>query len=106
MINELYETILQRREEGAENSYTRYLFDAGLDKMLKKVGEESAEVLIAAKNADKDALVGEIGDLAYHVLVLMAQCGVTPEEVRELLRQRHGTAGNLKPPRDTAEDAL
>lgn len=95
-IREVYATILDRRDHPVEKSYTHYLFEQGIDKILKKVGEESAEVLIAAKNGDNAQTVGEIADLTYHVLVLMAQQGITPDDVQTLLAQRHGTAGNLK----------
>ena len=83
-ILNLYETILDRRENPVENSYTKYLFDKGLDKILKKIGEETAEVVIAAKNGVKQDTIGEIADLTYHVLVLMAQQGISPQEVADL----------------------
>ena len=67
-IQNIYDTILDRRDHPSENSYTRYLFDQGVDKMLKKVGEETAEVLIAAKNADNRETIGEIADLEEEVL--------------------------------------
>ena len=95
-IREVYATILERRDHPAENSYTRYLFDQGIDKILKKVGEECAETIIAAKNGSKEETIGEIGDLTYHLLVLMAQQGITPEEVEALLTSRHTKSGNLK----------
>lgn len=95
-INTVYETILSRRDHPVEKSYTRYLFDQGIDKILKKIGEESAEVLIAAKNGDAQQTIGEIGDLTYHVLVLMALQGITPQQVARLLNERHGQVGNLK----------
>jgi len=92
----VYGTILDRRDHPAENSYTRYLFDQGLDKILKKVGEECAETIIAAKNGDNAETVGELADLAYHLLVLMAAQGITPDDVIHLLEQRHVKSGNLK----------
>jgi phosphoribosyl-ATP pyrophosphohydrolase len=95
-IREVYETILDRRENPAEKSYTNYLFTAGMDKILKKIGEETAEIIIAAKNGDNTDTVGEIADLVYHVLVLMAAQGITPEDVAALLRERHSISGNLK----------
>lgn len=88
-IQAVYETILERRDHPAENSYTRYLFDQGIDKILKKVGEECTEVIIAAKAQDHRETVYEIADLAYHVMVLMVQAGVSLEEVREELAGRH-----------------
>lgn len=95
-LKEVYATILERRDHPSENSYTRYLFDKGLDKVLKKVGEETSEVLIAAKNGVKEDTVGEIADLTYHLLVMMAVQGISPEDVAALLRERHGKSGNLK----------
>ncbi len=95
-IREVYETILDRRDHPSDNSYTRYLFDQGIDKILKKVGEECAETLIAAKNGKNDETAGEICDLTYHVLVLMALQGITLEDLETILTQRHGKAGNLK----------
>ncbi len=91
-----YETILARKEAQQEGSYTCYLFEKGLDKILKKVGEESTEMVIAAKNGVKDETVGEICDLIYHTLVMMANEGITPDDVDEELRKRAEKAGNLK----------
>lgn len=91
-----YETILERKEAQQESSYTCYLFEKGLDKILKKVGEESTEMVIAAKNGVKDETVGEICDLIYHTLVMMANEGITPDDVDEELRKRAEKAGNLK----------
>lgn len=91
-----YETILERKEVQQEGSYTCYLFEKGLDKILKKVGEESTEMVIAAKNGVKDETVGEICDLIYHTLVMMANEGITPDDVDEELRKRAEKAGNLK----------
>lgn len=85
----LYDLLLERRETRPAGSYTSYLFDKGLDKILKKVGEECTEVIIAAKAEDKRETVYEIADLAYHVLVLMAEAGITPEEVQRELAGRH-----------------
>ena len=78
-----------RKKDRPEGSYTTYLFDKGLDKILKKVGEESTEVIIAAKAEDKKETVYEIADLAYHVMVLMTQAGISLEEVRAELASRH-----------------
>ncbi len=91
-----YETVLARKEAHQEGSYTCYLFEKGLDKILKKVGEESTEMVIAAKNGVKDETVGEICDLIYHTLVMMANEGITPDDVDEELRKRAEKAGNLK----------
>ncbi len=95
-LKEVYVTILDRKEHPAENSYTKYLFDQGIDKILKKVGEECTETVIAAKNGDNPETVGEIADLAYHVLVLMAAQGITVEDIERKLSSRHQKSGNLK----------
>ncbi len=86
---QLYELIRGRKEEKKEGSYTSYLFDKGLDKILKKVGEECTEVIIAAKAEDKKETVYEIADLAYHVMVLMIEAGISLEDVRGELASRH-----------------
>ena len=85
----LYELLLGRKEEKPEGSYTTYLFEKGLDKILKKVGEECTEVIIAGKAEDKKETIYEIADLAYHVLVLMAEQGITVEDVQRELASRH-----------------
>ena len=85
----LYRLLEERRDQRPEGSYTTYLFEKGLDKILKKVGEECTEVIIAAKAQDHRETVYEIADLAYHVMVLMVQAGVSLEEVREELAGRH-----------------
>jgi phosphoribosyl-ATP pyrophosphohydrolase len=95
-IKELYDVIMSRKSEPAENSYTCYLFEQGLDKILKKVGEECSETIIAAKNGNNEETVGEISDLVYHLLVLMAQQGITTEELFSVLDQRAKKVGNLK----------
>ena len=88
-LDGLMELIKGRKTEKKEGSYTTYLFEKGLDKILKKVGEESTEVIIAAKAQDKKETVYEIADLAYHVMVLMAQADISLEEVRSELASRH-----------------
>ena len=88
-VDGLYELLEERKTSPKEGSYTSYLFDKGLDKILKKVGEESTEVIIAGKAQDKAETVYEIADLAYHVLVLMAEAGISPEEIRKELASRH-----------------
>jgi phosphoribosyl-ATP pyrophosphohydrolase/phosphoribosyl-AMP cyclohydrolase len=88
MLKELYELVESRKRERPKDSYTTYLFDQGLDKILKKVGEESAETIIAAKNEDRDALVKESSDLLYHMIVLFVERGVKLEEVRAELVAR------------------
>ena len=87
-LSELYEVVLNRKANRVEGSYTSYLFDKGLDKILKKIGEESAEVIIAAKNDDKSELVYEISDLLYHLTVLMVEKGVDFKEIDEKLEKR------------------
>ena len=85
----LFELIKGRKTEKKEGSYTTYLFEKGLDKILKKVGEESTEVIIAAKDKDKKETVYEIADLAYHVMVLMAEAGITIDDITAELASRH-----------------
>lgn len=85
----LYKLITGRKIEAVEGSYTTYLFQKGLDKILKKVGEESAEVIIAAKNNDNEELVFELADLVYHAMVLMAEQGITLDEVAAELGKRN-----------------
>ena len=88
VLNELYEVIIDRKKNPVEGSYTRLLFDRGLDGILKKVGEECTEVILAAKNGSKEEIVYEIADLTYHVLVLMAAMDITPDDVRTELEKR------------------
>ena len=85
----LYELIEGRKTEKKEGSYTTYLFEKGLDKILKKVGEESTEVIIAGKAEDRKETVYEIADLAYHVLVLMVQLGISVDDIMAELASRH-----------------
>ncbi len=85
----LYQLLQGRKKELPEGSYTTYLFRKGIDKILKKVGEESTEVIIAGKAGDRAETVYEIADLAYHVLVLMAQMDITVDDVRRELASRH-----------------
>ena len=85
----LYQLLQGRKQELPEGSYTTYLFQKGLDKILKKVGEECTEVIIAGKADDKAETVYEIAGLAYHVMVLMVQMGITVEDIREELASRH-----------------
>ena len=85
----LYQLLEGRKRELPEGSYTTYLFQKGIDKILKKVGEESTEVIIAGKADDKAETIYEIADLAYHVLVLMVQMGISVEDIRNELASRH-----------------
>lgn len=88
LLDRLYELIESRERERPEGSYTTYLFNSGLDKILKKVGEESAETIIAAKNDDDARLTAEVADLVYHLLVLLVARGVSLDQIREELASR------------------
>jgi len=85
----LYDLLLSRKETLPEGSYTTYLFQKGLDKILKKVGEECTEVIIAGKADDKAETIYEIADLTYHVMVLMIQMGISLEDIHSELASRH-----------------
>ena len=88
VFQDVYDVIMDRKENPKEGSYTNYLFDKGLDKILKKVGEECTEIVIAAKNPDKEEVKYEISDFLYHMMVLMAEKGITWDEiVKELARR-------------------
>lgn len=101
MIHELEQLIEYRKNEPKEGSYTTYLFEQGVEKIAKKFGEESFEVVIAAMT-DED-LVEESADLLYHLLVLLAAKGVSLEDVEALLAKRHGMTTPAKPRRDVTE---
>ena len=85
----LYELLQARKTEKPQGSYTTYLFDQGIDKILKKIGEESTEVIVAAKGAEKAETIYEIADLAYHVMVLMAEMQIEPKDILQELSKRH-----------------
>ena len=85
----LYELLEGRKKDMPEGSYTTYLFQKGMDKILKKVGEESTEVIIAGKANDKKETVYEIADLAYHIMVMMVEMGISVDDVRKELASRH-----------------
>jgi phosphoribosyl-AMP cyclohydrolase / phosphoribosyl-ATP pyrophosphohydrolase len=87
-LEQLYQVIEGRKHERPKGSYTSYLFDQGLDKILKKLGEETTETIVAAKNADHQEFVGEVSDLIYHLLVLLVQRGVDLTEVSSELARR------------------
>lgn len=87
--DELIALLRQRSEERPEGSYTTYLFDKGLEKILKKVGEESTEVIIAGSKRDREETIYEISDLAYHVMVLMIELGISVEDITKELEKRH-----------------
>jgi len=95
-MEDLYQLIAQRQKNPKKGSYTDYLFTEGLDKILKKVGEESTEVVVAAKNPDDDALVYETADLFYHVLVLLVQRGVSFDQIKTELAKREGKMSDFK----------
>jgi phosphoribosyl-ATP pyrophosphohydrolase/phosphoribosyl-AMP cyclohydrolase len=95
-LDALYRIIGDRKINRKPGSYTTYLFDKGLDKILKKIGEESTEVIIAGKSGDKSETIYELADLAYHSLVLMAETGITPDDVRKELASRHVIDSKIK----------
>ena len=103
-LKSLYATIQDRKENPEQGSYTSYLFDKGLDKILKKLGEENTEVIIASLMQSKEDLINEIGDLLYHLIVLMVEKGITLEEVETELDKRSKKSHNLKPERRTIEN--
>ncbi len=101
VYQEIFEVIKERRKQfetgtAQENSYTCYLFEKGVDKICKKIGEEATETVIAAKNGDNDELMNEINDLLYHVMVLCANQGLEWSEVERVLDERNEKIGNLK----------
>lgn len=100
MLSALEETIAKRKKERPEGAYTTYLFDKGIDKILKKIGEESAEIIIAAKGTDQQELIGETSDLLFHLLVLLNTAEISLDDIMAELERRH--AG---PRRDTYSDA-
>ncbi len=96
VLRGLYDVVLERKAHPQEGSYTCYLFEQGADKILKKCGEECAEVIIAAKNGKNDETAGEICDLLYHLLVLMAEEDLPLEQIEAVLEARRQKIGNLK----------
>lgn len=88
-LNDLYDLLVGRKKDKPEGSYTTYLFEKGLDKILKKVGEESTEVIVAGKGGDKSETIYELADLAYHAMVLMVEMGISVEDVHKELASRH-----------------
>ena len=98
VFQNVYDVITDRKEHPKEGSYTNYLFEKGLDKILKKCGEECSEVMIAAKNDDHNELVMEISDLLYHLTVLMVHQNVTVEDINAELEKRSLKSNNLKVP--------
>jgi len=107
VLKDLYEIVELRKAAKEEGSYTAYLFDAGIDKILKKLGEECAETIISAKNFSageeeaREALANEAADLIFHLTVMLSELEVKPEEVEDVLRERMQKTGNLKPSHKT-----
>ena len=102
-LDALMELIRGRKTNPQEGSYTTYLFQKGLDKILKKIGEESTEVIIAAKDNDPKETIYEISDLVYHVMVMMIQQGISLEDIRRELASRHVIDHNVKQEKSRAE---
>ena len=99
VLDQVSALIKDRETNPQEKSYTNYLLNEGVDKICKKIGEEAAETIVAAKNADREEIINEISDLAYHLLVLMYTQKITPREIRARLAERHTVKENLKEPR-------
>lgn len=100
----VFETILDRKANPEQGSYTTYLFEKGLEKILKKVGEESTEVIIASCKHDKEEVINEYGDLIYHLLVLMAELGITLDDIHAVMEERDKKIHNLKAERKPIEN--
>ena len=100
----LYEMLEGRKKELPEGSYTTYLFQKGIDKILKKIGEESTEVIIAAKANDKSEAIYEVADLAYHVMVMMVEMGISTDDIRKELASRHVIDHKVKQEKMTGND--
>lgn len=96
VLEDLYDVIQQRHQERPPNSYTTYLFEKGLDKILKKIGEETAETIIAAKNEGKSELTAEMADLLFHLLVLMVEKDLPLTALSEELQKRSGKPAEAK----------
>jgi len=96
VLYELYDVILDRKKNPKEGSYTNYLMEKGIDKILKKVGEECTETVIAAKNGNNKETVSEMCDLLYHLSVLMEEQGITWDDIFAKLAERELKTGNLK----------
>ncbi len=88
IIDELYELVKDRKTTPKEGSYTNYLFEKGVDKICKKIGEESTEVVIAVKNASREEIIYETADLIYHLIVMMGEMDVTPTQIYQELKNR------------------
>ena len=95
-LENLYDLALERKKNPEQGSYTTYLYEKGLEKILKKIGEESTEVVVAALSQSNEELIGEINDLFYHVIVLMVEKGITLEDVEAEMVRRSLKQHNLK----------
>ena len=95
MLETLYQEALKRKKEPKEGSYTSYLYDKGLDKILKKVGEERSAALVSVSNADKDEMANETADLLYHLAVALVETGVGLDQVEAVLQTRQGKQSRI-----------
>ena len=93
VLNELAQTLESRKNADPDSSYVASLYDKGLDEILKKIGEEATEVVIAAKSGEKTAIIHETADLWFHTLVMLAQQGLSPDDILSELEQRFGLSG-------------
>jgi phosphoribosyl-ATP pyrophosphohydrolase/phosphoribosyl-AMP cyclohydrolase len=100
MLYTLYDIVTDRKNNPVDGSYTNYLFNSGLDKILKKVGEESAETIIASKNQNKEEIILETSDLIYHLTVLLNLCGVDYSDIYKCLKERHTTKESVRKNKD------
>lgn len=103
IVEQLYEVIEERKSNPIEGSYTSYLFEEGINKILKKIGEETSEVIIASKNNNKNEEVSEMCDLIYHLLVLMVNQGIDINDIVQELEKRRQKICNKKPERKPIE---
>ncbi|WP_040468752.1 phosphoribosyl-ATP diphosphatase [Limosilactobacillus gastricus] len=102
-LAQLYELVLNRKNNPQAGSYTDYLFTKGLDKILKKIGEEATEVIVAAKNPDKSELQYETADLLYHLMVLLVEQGVSYDDIKRELASREGLMSKTQERREIKE---
>ena len=93
VLTQLHQTLVERRDASADSSYVASLYQKGVDAILKKIGEEATETVMAAKDGDADKIIYEVADLWFHTLVLLAQQGLDPEMVIDELARRMGTSG-------------
>jgi len=105
VLKDLYQVVQDRKNDPREGSYTGYLFKEGIDKILKKVGEECAETIIAAKNKNRDEIIMESADLIYHLTVMLTESDINISDVLEELDRRSRKIGNLKDMRETDKES-